>query len=259
MPKSNCSIRGLSLLATALFALTASAKDPAIPSYVIGVDGLATLTSGPFAGLPNPNHGRLTFLMAHTYPEAPEKNHYHSIGRHEYHGENLGAATTTRVSLSNYVPERTVPPLRLLPAASGPLQGRLVNQPAYDPEDDEYDYAFVTFIGVDQLAGHPPGSPQTKLLNSSSGRWQGSVAAASIVLELVDITPGLEITDASGRPLFTGLGGRHVLGSSFTFTPVFSTATDAAPGTYVARFRLHDANDRFASSGEFELRFRITP
>ena len=56
-------------LGGALLALTAPAVqafDPAIASYFIGVDGQAIIPTGTYAGLPNPNHQRLTFLYAHT-------------------------------------------------------------------------------------------------------------------------------------------------------------------------------------------------
>jgi hypothetical protein len=37
---------------------------------------LETLTSGTFAGLPNPNFGRLMLLVAHLSPENPAGNHW---------------------------------------------------------------------------------------------------------------------------------------------------------------------------------------
>jgi len=262
MPTKSTSPRLLPRLAAvtvALFALAASAKDHTIPSYIVGVDGLAELASGPFAGRPNPNHQRLTFLMAHTYPDAPGRNHYHSIGRLVYQEGEPGTEPTIRVNPANHVPEGSVPPLRLLPAPAGPLQGRLISLPDYHPEDDEYDYAFLTVVEVDQLAGQPAGSPRDVLLNSSNGRWRGSVRAADIVLELVDLTPGLNVADADGRSLFTAPGDRQRLGSTFTFSPVFWAAAEAAPGRYTARFRLRDANGNFADSGEFEFRFQVAP
>ncbi len=47
--------------------------------FYVGVDGLASVTSGTFAGLANPNAGRLTFLFDHG-------NHFHGIGAYSYTG-----------------------------------------------------------------------------------------------------------------------------------------------------------------------------
>jgi hypothetical protein len=49
---------------------TAALADGDAPTdiYIIGVDSLTTFTSGTYAGLPNPNYGRLTLLYAHYTP-----------------------------------------------------------------------------------------------------------------------------------------------------------------------------------------------
>ena len=53
--------------------------------FYIGVDGFDLLQSGNYAGLENPNSGRLTFLYSHV-EEDPTTNHFHGIGSYSYSG-----------------------------------------------------------------------------------------------------------------------------------------------------------------------------
>src|SRR5687768_6377960 len=90
-----------------------AALEAAELSYFIGIDGLPTISGGTYDGLPNPNYQRLTFLWGHPSEEAPASSHYHSKGIYRYIGPNLGAATAATFTISDYVPEGTLPPLRL--------------------------------------------------------------------------------------------------------------------------------------------------
>jgi hypothetical protein len=69
----------------ALAMATAALADGDAPTdiYIIGVDSLTTFTSGAYAGLSNPNYGRLTLLYAHY---TPGTEHFHSIGAWSYSG-----------------------------------------------------------------------------------------------------------------------------------------------------------------------------
>ncbi len=91
-----------SILGAAALLFGSSAQG-ALFNYYIGVDGLADIASGTYAGMANPNAGRLTFLYAHTYPASPGSNHYHSKGIYTYTGG--ASAPVAVVSSSNFLPE----------------------------------------------------------------------------------------------------------------------------------------------------------
>ncbi|WP_165248701.1 all3515 family Zur-repressed PEP-CTERM protein [Paludisphaera soli] len=210
-------------------------------NYYIGVDSLATIASGTYAGLANPNAGRLTLLYNHG-------DHYHSKGIFVYTGPNVGVDTEVRISPSNYLPEGSAPPFALTPG-SGVFAGMLVSGQTPDVEGSD-----IRFGSVDALMGFPADAEETILLNSSGGRWNGSIAQADLVIELVGATAGLSILDASGHSLF-GAGSTLALGlgvASLDFAPIFAAA---APGDYVASFRLRDLSGTFGDSGVFEYRF----
>jgi hypothetical protein len=247
-------------LATAALALAAApaalAKDLDIASYIVGVDGLTTIATGTYAGLANPNHNRLTFLFAHTYPATPASNHYHSKGVFRYTGLNLGAATATEVNPNNFLPEGTLPPLTLTLATGGAYDGKLVSSIG-SPTDANYAFSFLTIEDVGKLAGFGPGAPETILLNSSSGRWNGPLTGADVHLQLVSLTPGLNVGVGSLLQAFVNPGDDWHLEDSFSFTPTFWTELTAAPGTYAAQFKLTDEQGLFGDSGTFEFRFEV--
>lgn len=230
------------LLTTALLLLAATASTRAdMAPFLIGVDGRTTIPSGTYAGLPDPNGGRLTFLYNHG-------DHYHAKAAYTYTGPNLGAGTEVTVSPSNYVPEGSAAPFALTPG-SGVFSGLYVSS----------ETGSNTEIGsVESLRGFAPDADETTLLNSSGGRWNGSIVDAELVIELVGATAGLSILDASGLPIFSGgttlaLG---LAGASMSFSPIFAAS---APGDYAAQFRVYDARTNgFGSSGVFEYRFNAT-
>jgi hypothetical protein len=102
----------------------ASSSRAAIVSYYVGVDGLQTIATGEFAGLSNPNFGRLTFLYAHPNEATPSSNHYHSKGVFRYQPGSL-SAPIVELSPSNYLPEGAAPPLALS-NGTGLYSGKLV-------------------------------------------------------------------------------------------------------------------------------------
>jgi hypothetical protein len=235
-------------LSLGLAILPAANTQAAIVSYYVGVDGnTGNITSGTYAGLPQPNGGRLTFLYSHG-------DHYHSKGVFRYTGPNLGAGTATEVNPNNFLPEGTNPPLVLSVASGGIYDGKLVS--ASIPGND---FSFLTIEDTRKLSGFGPTDPETILFNSSSGRWNGSLSGADVHLELVFLTPGLNVGDSSTLNLFTDPGDDLHLEDSFSFTPTFWTDATAANGVYIAQFKLTDEADLFGDSGTFEFRFQVIP
>jgi hypothetical protein len=246
---------GLAAVALVSLAGTASAHDLDIPSYIVGVDNLPTIASGTFAGMANPNYNRLTFLFAHTYPVTPASNHYHSKGVYRYDPASSAESPLIQVNPSNYVPEGANPPITLS-IGTGDYSGKLVSNPL-DPSDAGYAFSFMTIADVDSLRGFGSGSPEDILLNSSSGRWSASIAGADVHVELVFLSDGLNVGVGSDLNAFVNPGDDHHLADSFSFTPTFWTEFDAAPGTYIAQFKLTDENGTFGDSGTFEYRFAV--
>jgi len=255
--KSNHHSRLRSLFAVSLatsLAFAASSQ-AAFVSYYVGTDSLVTLGgSGIYAGLPNLNAGKLTFLYAHTYTDTPNINHYHSKGLMRYTGDNLGAATATEVNPNFYLPEGARPPLQLTFASSGLYNGKMVSAPEVGNP-----FSFLTISDTQQLAGFGPGAPESILFNSSANRWNGPLAGADVRLELVSLTPGLNVGSTFTRNLFVAPGDDQRLGEVFIFTPTFWTEAGATPGDYRAQFKLTDGNNLFADSGNFEFRFNVIP
>jgi hypothetical protein len=227
-------------------------------SYYIGVDDLETLSSGTYLGLPNPNYNHLTFLYAHTYPDNPGNNHYHSKAILTYTG---GVANPTVVrSASNYVPEGAIPPINLS-AGSGIYAGKLVSNPYTDTSDPTEPFSHLTHGNTDSLAGFAPGSGEFILHNSSSGRWNSPAAAAHLHVEIVSLTPGLNVGDATTLNL-GGVGSELHLtdpGDLLDFTPVLWTDAGAAPGTYEAVFRFFDEDGTFGDSGNVRFLVSVVP
>jgi hypothetical protein len=262
--KSNRSLLQSSARAVALgvaacfFIPASSATDPNIGKYFVGVDGRETIPSGDYAGLANPNFGRLTFLFAHTYVDTPNNNHYHSKGIYVYTGPNLGPDTAVTIGASNFLPEGNRPPLLLTPG-SGLYAGKLVSNPYTDPSDTNYPFSFLQIQDTGALAGFAAGTPEEILFNSSGGRWNGSLLGADVHLELVFLSPGLNLGSLTAMSIMSQPGDDFHLDDSFAFTPVFWTEANAALGTYVARLKLTDENGLFGNSGTFEFRFQVIP
>ncbi|GAA5130919.1 PEP-CTERM sorting domain-containing protein [Luteolibacter yonseiensis] len=242
-------------VATALMLAVAPEGDAAFVSYYVGVDGLATIASGTYAGLSNPNLNRLTLLYAHVYPDTPASNHYHSKGVYRYTGPNLGEGqTSTEINPANYLPEGTAPPLLMTVGTGGLYDGKFVSAP--EPGNP---FSLSTIQDTGKLSGFSPGSGESILFNSGANRWNGSLIGADVHLELVSLSAGLNVGNSTVLNLFSSPGDNHHLDDSFSFTPVFWTDADASPGTYTAQFKLTDESGIFGDSGTFEYRFDVVP
>jgi hypothetical protein len=186
---------------------------------------------------PGSNQGHLTLLFGHV-------NHFHRIGV-------FGGA-------EGRVPEASAGgPLRLLPG-EGALSGRFVSGPYEVPGDTTGEYSDLQIRSISSLLGFPPGSPEATLINGGR-RYLGPLAGASLALELVSISSGLNVGDLLGNRLLANPGDRYNLGpaASFApFTPTFFTDQGAAPGDYTATFRLVDTAGVLGESGTFRYEFR---
>ncbi|HYE21756.1 MAG TPA: all3515 family Zur-repressed PEP-CTERM protein [Tepidisphaeraceae bacterium] len=251
---------GLSLGAAAAglsaLAPVAPAGAAEIASYYVGVDDMPAFTSGAYSGLPNPNYNRLTILYAHPSTESPASSHYHSKATRIYTGPNLGASTAQAWSASDYLPEGTIPPVRLA-TGTGVYAGKLASAPYADPDDPGYHFSFFEVRSTQSLATAAAGTPAQYLFNSSGGRWDAAMAGADVHLVLVSLTPGLNVgTPTALTSGLNGPGDELHLGepdASMSFTPTFWTDGAAAPGVYEAKFRLVDEGGAFGDSGEFRV------
>lgn len=248
------------LAVTALFASAASslAKDPDIASYFVGVDGRATIPTGTFATLANPNHNRLTFLYAHSYTATPATNHYHSKGIYRYAPSSTFASPVIEQSPSNFLPEGNIAPLSLTLATGGAYDGKLVAGIHPEP-DPRHGFSLLTIQDTGKLTGFGPTEGETFMLNSSSGRWNGALTDSDIHLVLVGLTAGLNVGVGLDLNAFVNPGDDYHLADSFSFTPTFWTEFNAAPGLYTAQFMLTDEEGIFGDSGTFEFRFEVAP
>lgn len=223
--------------------------------YYVGVDGLQTIASGTYAGLNNPNHGRLTFLFAHPNETTPSTSHYHSIGAWSYSGP-AGNPVVNTTNTNNRIPEilSGQAPLPLVPG-QGAQGGRWVNQAVPGLE-----YSNLRMASTQSLSQAAPGTTEHYLFNSSGGRWTGSLNAVSLALELVSLTPGLQVADQAGAPMFSAIGQTYKLGDGnpFSFTPSFYT-NDNARSRYLAAFRFVDLNGTLRDSGTFHMDFAPVP
>jgi len=234
--------RRMALVLAPVLALTTQAASAAFvggAEYLIGRDRLQTIASGTFAGLANPNFGRPTLLYNHG-------NHFHGIGQYSYTGSAV-APVINPTNANNRLPEISslAPPLSL-GAGSGLYAGKLVNI-----ADAGVDYSSITFKAIDVLFDNSAGSAEDVLLKSSNGRWGGSMANTRLALELMSVTPGMKIGNASSLDLFAS-GSRFELGegSTLDFTPVFWVDGAAAPGIYSAQLRLLDLGSNGAVLGQ---------
>lgn len=233
----------------------------ALHSYYVGTDNAPLITSGTYSGQPNPNYNRLTFLLAHTYPDNPSNNHFHRLGAYALTGS---ASSPTAFFANDRVPEGSLPALPLQPGG-GVFAGRLISSPISDPA-----IGYFSQLGIAPAAelgafnsNGIPNEPEDFLYNASAGRYTTtSLAGTDVHFELVSLTPGLHVGTAAGVPLFSNPGDEHHLGDGDSFdvwTPWFWTDGDAAPGLYSATFKLTDESGLFGDSGQFRWEFQVVP
>lgn len=209
------------------------------PVYFIGVDGWSTIPRGTYAGLSNPNYGRLSLLFAHY---TPGTEHYHPIGVWSYSGP-ASSPIVNSTNANNRLPE-------LYQRHSPGGQEYIYMRPGsgvfagyYRSGLDHDEYSNLLMLPTAWLADSTDPAVQ-RLYNSSAGRWTGLLGSARIGLQLVDITPGLRITLADGTPILSSVGSVYEIGAgdSFEFMPVFSVALGSPMTVYSASFRLVDLN-----------------
>jgi hypothetical protein len=244
----------------ALCLLPAASASAQFKNFYVGVDSLDTLASGTYAGLTNPNDGRLTLLYAHAYPDNPSDNHYHGIGAYSYTGD-AASAVVTPTNANNRIPEIYTAQLPLtLQAGNGAWSGKLVSQASAEH------YSDLRVGSAWELSTAAAGTPEEIMFNSSNGRWNDSLAGAEVWLELVSLSAGLHLGLDGQADILAAVGDKHLLGpgNSLEFAPIFWTAADAAPGTYSATFRMHDlgatgGHTPLGSSGTFNFDFAVVP
>lgn len=228
---------------------------------MVGIDGLPTLAGGTYKALANPNYGRLSLLFPHQH-EPVNISHFHAIGIYSYTGEATNP-TVVETSTNNRLPETrfNLSPIPLFPG-SGVFAGKNISQ-----KTDAQMYSDLKIRPVAHLTDDLADPYVNAIYNTGNGRWKDLLGdEATIALQLIDITPGLTVTDASGINLFNAVNDTYVIGQGdwFAFTPVFSTDGNAPLGTYSATFRFVDTNTAngrtpLLPSGTFSLDFQPVP
>lgn len=236
----------------ALGALSISSMAQAeIKSFYVGHDTLATLSSGAYAGLANPNQGRLTFLYAHAYPSPDEaNNHFHGIGAYTYMGP-VGTPVVVDTNANNRIPETYTAQAPLsLHSGSGIYSGKLTTMDNDPPEH----YSDLELRAIFDLDGYPSGTGENYMFNSSGGRYQGVLDGTTVELELVSKSPELHIGTTDTLDILLNTGDTHVIGSgdAFSFTPVLWVNGGTPDGSYYAEFRLlNSGTSGVQDSGRF--------
>lgn len=262
------------ILAVAVGANVAKATpEPGITLYHVGFDNSPIEDFGPFIGLENPNHLRLTMLWTHTFVDTPQRNHFHWIGRYDYTGSPDNPQPG--FSSNNTIPEpyQGDDGLALL-AGSGVFAGKKISGLGAQefPDDEiEQEYAALGIYPMDELFQYDnqPGDDRSEfhpghyLLNTLNGRFKESVADVSVGMELVDITPGLAIHDETGTLLTDTVGDVIPMGPGvdWSFEPVFAVDKSVPLGeSYQATFILKDLGSTgYGDSAEFTFNFITVP
>jgi hypothetical protein len=223
--------------------------------YYVAVDSLEVLTSGTYTGLPNPNHGRLTLLFAHTDEENPSSNHFHAIGAYSYTGP-VDNPTVIPTNSNNRIPEISTGqlPLRLLPG-TGQYRDQLISRPTAE------EYSHLKIESIQALSGFPSDSPEGFLFHSSNGRWTAPLTDAVVALQRVSLSLGFDVVDPAGNKLFRKKPSYRLGdGDTLAFTPTYVAKRSAPIGTYSATFKLVDLGSRdvpMGESGSFTFDFRV--
>lgn len=228
--------------------------------FYVAVDNRPLLSFGDYAGLDNPNQGRLTFLLAHPNQDLAH-SHFHSIGAYSYSGPTT-APIVESTNSNNRIPETFTgqAPLPLLPG-TGSYAGQLVSQSIPGLE-----YSNQAITSIQALNGFADGSLESFLFNSSGGGYTSTLDQAMIALELVETTPGLSIYNEAGQNIFANPSQPYILGdgNNFHFTPTFGVDAMTSPSFYSASFRLLDLGNGpgyspLPTSGTYNIDFRTEP
>jgi len=239
--------------------LTGVSAEARLTDYFVAVDNLETFTTGTFAGLPNPNFGRLTLLVAHRSPDDPSESHFHAIGAVSYASLEGGGQKVIETSTNNRIPEIFTGqlPLQLLPRSLLEQRAKGKASLVSHPTDTEYSHLKIESI---QVLNAFPDSPEGLLFNSSDGRWATPLDGAIVALQRISVTPGLRVANEEGKGILSA--GVYELGegNTFSFFPTYSTRRSAEVGTYSAAFKLVDARTTVTplqESGRFTFDFRV--
>lgn len=240
-------------VAIAISLATAQAHDM---MYFVGIDARQVIPSGTYAGLPNPNFGRLSMLFAHYTPGA---EHFHGIGTFSYTGPPSNP-TILSTNSNNRLPEmyqRQSPGgqeyLELKPG-NGAFAGK------FRSGLDGGEYSPLAIRPVALLNGTGDESEQ-RMYDNMVGRWGQLLGDAQIALQLVDISAELHIADEAGNALMLNPGDTHIIGSgdNWSFNPVFWTNPGVPVGVYSATFRFVDlrTGGSVLESGTFSYDFAV--
>lgn len=242
----------IAILASLTSGSVAFAQHASHHHLMIGRDNLETLTSGDYAGQPNPNYNHLTLLFPHQH-QPVETSGFHRIGAYSYTGDPNNPTIT---STNNQIPETSsnLPPLPLFPG-TGIFANQMVSQ-----QTNEHMYSDLKTKPVAHLVDDLSDPYVYAIYNSGNGRWNDLLGEeATIGLELLSITPGLGIANNQGQDLFNGVGDIYIMGQGdyFTFTPIFYASESNVEQNYSATFRLLDVNDNnripWLPSGSFTI------
>lgn len=232
----------------ASFNVSASVRHDEGIGFYVGYDKLARVASGTYAELSNPNVDHLTLLLDHG-------NHFHGIGTYSYTGPT-SAPQVLPTNTNNRVPEissRENPlPLEM---GSGLYAGTLRSAVGSS------EYSHLGIASIQSLAGHPSGSMEDVLFQSSNNRWSGSLPNVELSLRLVESTPGLHVGTETTKDIYTtgdvfNLG----MGNDFEFKPIYWVDATAPVGTYSATFTLLNTQtgSTIKDSGTFHFDFTVS-
>lgn len=236
MQRASRALAAAVLLAGSAQAALAEAVGGA--GYMLGYDGLETLTSGVYAGQGNPNFGRLTLLFNHG-------NHFHAIGAYSLTGP-ADAPTVAPTNGNNRLPEISSLQAPLpLTAGTGAYAGKFVST-----GNDALEYGDLRVVAYDVLLDAAPGSEEEILANSSGGRYRSSLTGVNVGLQLVSVTDGLRLGSLDTPELFdVGSTIEIGVGAGLDFTPVFWVESGTAAGTYSAALRFVELDANGAALG----------
>jgi hypothetical protein len=175
-----------------------SAEAP-LTDFFVAVDNLETFTTGTFAGLPNPNFGRLTLLVAHRSPDEPEDSHFHAIGAVSYASLEGGGQKIIETSTNNRIPEIHTGQLPLQLLSRSLLDQRAKGNAFFLSHPTETEYSHLKIESIQVLQDFDPTSAEGLLFHSSGGRWTAPLDGAIVALQPISVTPGLHIAMKRAR------------------------------------------------------------
>jgi hypothetical protein len=223
--------------------------------FYVGVDSRVVIPSGTFAGLANPNAGRLTFLFDHG-------DHFHGLGVYSLTG-TAASPVVASTNANNRIPElytrggTDTDALPLQPGA-GMFAGKRVSAVLPDSAPT-HAYSHLGIATIQSLKGLS--EEADTLFHSSGDRYNASYQNVTVGLRLLGATAGLKVAAGGDMDLFD-TGDTYTLGSTanFAFLPTFYVDGVAAEGVYSAEFSLVNlgTNPNVRGSGNFHIDFSVS-